>query len=110
MLAEIQALQSEREIPAPAQWDHGLQVWVGIGSDPDQARNRLAARMEGMYRIPFEPFERYCPYGSPAAIADFLAPYVAAGCRHLNIMPVAESTEAGIEGVIEIKERLLAIC
>jgi len=110
VLAEIQALQSERKIPAPAQWDHGLQVWVGIGADPDQARNRLAARMEGMYRIPFEPFERYCPYGSPAAIADFLAPYVAAGCRHLNIMPVAESTEAGIEGVTKIKERLLDIC
>lgn len=59
-----------------------------------------------MYKIPFERFERYSPYGSAADIADHLAPYVAAGCRHLNIMPIADSTEAAIEGVAEIREKL----
>lgn len=105
---QIDGLAEDRTLPLPKTWDHGLQVWVGLDKGRDVARKRLAARMEGMYRIPFEPFERYCPYGTPAEIADFLAPYVDAGCRHLNIMPVAESTEASIDGIAEIRERLLA--
>lgn len=105
---EIEALASERLHPRPAVWDHGLQVWVGIDDDRARARARLARGMESMYRIPFERFERYSPHGEPSEIADFLAPYVEAGCRHLNVMPVAASSEAGIEAVAEIRERLLA--
>lgn len=100
--------KAERDLPRPAAWDHGLQVWVGLDDDRSVARERLAKRMEGMYRIPFAPFEKYSPYGTPTEIADFLAPYVEAGCRHLNVMPVAASTEAGIEGVAAIAERLRA--
>jgi hypothetical protein len=61
-----------------------------------------------MYRIPFERFERYSPYGGAAEIADALAPYVEAGCRHFNVMPVADSTERGIDAIAELRERLLA--
>ena len=89
-------------------WRHGLQVWVGVDDDRDRARNRLAERMEGMYRIPFAPFEKYSPYGTPGAIAEFLAPYLEAGCRDLNVMAVAESAEATIDAVAEIRERLIA--
>jgi len=90
--------------PEPAL--HGLQVWTGIDPDPSRARARLARGMEDFYRIPFERFEKYSPYGTPAQIADFLAPYRDAGCRLFNIMPVAESEEAGIDAVAEIRERL----
>ncbi len=62
--------------------------------------------METLYRTPFERFERYSPYGSPAEIADFLAPYAESGCRFFNLMPLAESTEAGIDAIAEIRERL----
>jgi alkanesulfonate monooxygenase SsuD/methylene tetrahydromethanopterin reductase-like flavin-dependent oxidoreductase (luciferase family) len=65
--------------------------------------------MEQMYKIPFERFERYSPFGSPAEVADALAPYVESGCRHFNIMPITPSTEAAIEGVAEIRERLRTI-
>ena len=65
--------------------------------------------MEGLYRIPFERFERYSPYGTPAEIADFLAPYVEAGCETFNVMPVAASPEAGIDATAEIRERLHAV-
>jgi alkanesulfonate monooxygenase SsuD/methylene tetrahydromethanopterin reductase-like flavin-dependent oxidoreductase (luciferase family) len=109
VLAQIKALASERSLPAPETWDHGLQVWIGLGDDAPLARARLAKRMEGMYHTPFEHFEKYSPFGRPSEIAQFLAPYIAAGCRHLNIMPVAESTEAGLEGAAEIRERLLAM-
>ncbi|MGA1370378.1 MAG: LLM class flavin-dependent oxidoreductase [Pseudomonadales bacterium] len=85
---------------------HGLQVWVGIDNDTGRARARLGRAMQDFYRIPFERFERYSPFGSAAAVADFLAPYRDAGCEVFNIMPVAESAAAGIEAVAEIRRRL----
>lgn len=85
---------------------HGLQVWAGIDDDAARARARLARGMEDFYRIPFERFEKYSPWGSAAAVADFLAPYRDAGCSLFNIMPVAESEEAGIAAVAEIRRRL----
>jgi alkanesulfonate monooxygenase SsuD/methylene tetrahydromethanopterin reductase-like flavin-dependent oxidoreductase (luciferase family) len=96
--------------PPPA-WLHGLQLWVGLDADRARARGRLAAAMEGFYRgTSFDRFERYSPYGTPAEIAEFLAGYVDAGCRLLNVMPVADSPERCIDGVAEIKERLVASC
>jgi hypothetical protein len=63
-------------------------VWLGVGADRARARERLARGMEAMYRTPFERFERYSPYGTPAEVADFLAPYVEAGSRFFNLWPV----------------------
>ena len=91
------------------QWMHGMQPWVGIGASRDEARARLAKGMEDFYRIPFERFEKYSPYGTADEVADFLAPYVEKGCRVLNIMPVADSPEAGIDAVAEIADRLRSV-
>jgi alkanesulfonate monooxygenase SsuD/methylene tetrahydromethanopterin reductase-like flavin-dependent oxidoreductase (luciferase family) len=100
------ASEADRAGRADVCWDHGLQVWVGLDPDAARARARLAHRMEAMYRVPFERFERYSPFGSPEAVADALAPYAEAGCRHLNVMPVAGSAESAIDGVAAIRERL----
>jgi len=100
------ASQAGREL---ATWSHGLQIWVGVDDDRQRARARLARGMQDMYRIPFEPFERYSPYGSPAEIAEFLAPYVEAGCTRFNVMPVAATPEHEVEAVAEIRERLLGL-
>ncbi len=89
-------------------WTHGLQVWVGVDEDRGHARARLAKGMENFYRIPFERFEKYSPYGTAEDVADFLVPYVESGCRVFNIMPVAESPEAGIDAVTQVAERLRA--
>ncbi|MFP6656404.1 MAG: LLM class flavin-dependent oxidoreductase, partial [Myxococcota bacterium] len=78
----IEAPDEAREIPRPREWDHGLQVWVGLDADRSRARQHLAVAMEKMYQTPFERFERYSPYGSAADIADQLAPYIESGCRH----------------------------
>ncbi|HEB89760.1 MAG TPA: LLM class flavin-dependent oxidoreductase [Deltaproteobacteria bacterium] len=106
VVREIEEIGSTGPDRRSAGWDHGLQVWVGLDDDPNRARTRLAGRMEAMYRIPFERFERYSPWGSPEEIASALAPYVEAGCRHFNLMPVAASTEAAIDGIGEIRTRL----
>jgi len=99
--------QAERAGRTSVAWRHGLQVWAGFDTDRERARQRLAARMHEMYGIPFQPFERYSPYGSPAEVAEFLAPYLAAGCADINLMGVAASSEATVDAIAEVRERLL---
>jgi len=105
VLAEISdiAENSRTEIPT---WEHGLQIWTGIDSDRTTARSLVAKGMENLYRMPFERFEKYSPYGTPEKIAEFLIPYIDSGARTLNIMPCASSEEASIEAVSEISELL----
>ena len=85
---------------------HGIQIWAGIDKNRDHARARLSKAMQNFYQVPFERFEKYSPFGTAAEVAEYLAPYRDAGCRLFNIMPVAESEEAGIAAVAEIKQRL----
>jgi len=86
--------------------DHGIQLWVGIGENRAEAASFVGPAMEGFYRVPFEKFERYTPHGTIDDIVDYLAPYLEAGCRHFNLTPVATSTEAGIEAIGEVGDRL----
>ncbi len=85
---------------------HGLQIWVGIDEDRAVARERLAKGLQAFYRIPFERFEKYSPYGTPQQIAESLAEFRDAGCRLFNLMPVAASEAAGIDGIAEVKRLL----
>jgi alkanesulfonate monooxygenase SsuD/methylene tetrahydromethanopterin reductase-like flavin-dependent oxidoreductase (luciferase family) len=100
--AEVESHGAGRTAP----WRHGLQVWVGLDRDRGTARDRLSRAMEGVYKIPFERFEKYCPSGSPSEIAEFLAAYVASGARDFNVMAVASAPELAIDGVAEIREAL----
>ena len=85
---------------------HGLQVWVGFDEDRARARERLSHRMQSMYRIPFERFEKYSPYGTPEEVAEFLAAYAERGCGSFNVMAVAESPEQCVDGVAELSASL----
>lgn len=96
----------ERRRAAPATWQHGIQLWVGIGSDPAEGRRHVAEGMERFYKMPFEPFERYTPVGDAADIAEFLAPYVDAGARTFNLAAVGPDREAEIEAIAEVRRLL----
>ncbi len=87
-------------------WRHGLQVWCGVDPDRDRARNFVKQGMEQLYRIPFERFERYTPYGTAEDIAEFLWPYVEAGSSDFNVTAQAASAEAAIDATAEIRARL----
>jgi hypothetical protein len=63
--------------------------------------------MQGFYGLPFERFERYSPYGTPADVAEFLAQYVAEGCTEFNLIPQGPDPEETIARTAEVK-RLLA--
>lgn len=83
-------------------WHHGLQLWLGTGNTESEAREYVAAGMQDMYQTPFERFEKYTPYGRAERIAEFLAPYVEAGARYLNLTPRGPSWAACIDIVDEV--------
>lgn len=86
---------------------HGMQVWCGLAESREVARACLAPAMQAFYGLPFERFERYCPYGTAEDVAAFLAPYVDAGCTEFNLIPQSTDDGAALAGVVEVK-RLLA--
>ena len=108
VIRQVDGRAAELGRPTPAR--HGVQLWVGIDDDRDRARARLAKGMEAFYRVPFEKFEKYSPYGTAEQVADAIAPYVVAdvGQLAINLMPVAADDVAGIDAVARIRERLLA--
>jgi alkanesulfonate monooxygenase SsuD/methylene tetrahydromethanopterin reductase-like flavin-dependent oxidoreductase (luciferase family) len=87
-------------------WKHGMTFWCGFGTDRAEARGRVAPAMEGLYRTPFDNFERYIPYGTPQEVAEFVAPFIEAGCTTLNFIPFADGDEAGIDAVAETRKLL----
>jgi alkanesulfonate monooxygenase SsuD/methylene tetrahydromethanopterin reductase-like flavin-dependent oxidoreductase (luciferase family) len=103
-LAAEEAARAGRPDP-PAR--HAMQVWCGLADSRQAARACLAPAMEAFYQVPFERFERYCPYGTAEDVAEFLAPYVAAGCTEFNLIPQAPGHEDAIAGTAAVK-RLLA--
>jgi alkanesulfonate monooxygenase SsuD/methylene tetrahydromethanopterin reductase-like flavin-dependent oxidoreductase (luciferase family) len=85
---------------------HGMQVWCGLAESKEAARACLASAMETFYHLPFERFERYCPYGTAEDVAEFLAPYVDAGCTEFNLIPQSPDHDVSIAGVAAVKELL----
>jgi alkanesulfonate monooxygenase SsuD/methylene tetrahydromethanopterin reductase-like flavin-dependent oxidoreductase (luciferase family) len=90
----------------PSRLEHALNVWCGFGPTREAAREPLAAQMQLFYQMPFEPFERYSPYGTPEHIAEFLSPYIDAGCSVFNVIPCADDDESAIAGVAELRALL----
>ncbi len=86
---------------------HAMQVRCGLADSKQAARACLAPAMEAFYQVPFERFERYCPYGTAEDIAEFLAPYATAGCTEFNLIPQSPDHDQAIVGTAAVK-RLLA--
>lgn len=87
----------------------GMQFWMGVDKDRAKAREKVAASMTAFYRLPFEAFEKYTPYGSPDEIADFIAPYIEAGCRWLNFV-VADAADVTLEQALAVRDALRNVC
>ena len=89
-------------------WQHGYQPWLGVADTKAEARAIVAAEMENFYKVPFEKFERYTPYGTPGEVAEQLRPFVDAGCRVMNLKVCAPSDSETIAGAAEIGRALNA--
>jgi len=97
---------ADREAPP---WQNGLNIWCGVGRDADEARSYVGPAMETFYQLPYEKFERYSPAGTPQQIAEFLMPYVEAGCSIFNLMMNGSGVEAEVAACAEVRERLAAL-
>jgi alkanesulfonate monooxygenase SsuD/methylene tetrahydromethanopterin reductase-like flavin-dependent oxidoreductase (luciferase family) len=91
----------------PNGFEHALNVWCGFGPTREAAREPLAAQMQAFYQMPFEPFERYSPYGTPEHVAEFLSPYIEAGCSAFNVIPCAGDQETAVSAVGELRQLLI---
>jgi alkanesulfonate monooxygenase SsuD/methylene tetrahydromethanopterin reductase-like flavin-dependent oxidoreductase (luciferase family) len=67
-----------------------------------------AAKMEQLYRVPYDNFQHLAPAGTPEQVAEFLHPYLEAGAWHLTLVPASQSVEAEIDAVAEVSEHLKA--
>jgi alkanesulfonate monooxygenase SsuD/methylene tetrahydromethanopterin reductase-like flavin-dependent oxidoreductase (luciferase family) len=90
----------------PRRFEHALNVWCGFAATREAARAPLAEQMQLMYQMPFEPFERYSPYGTPEQVAEFLTPYIDAGCSTFNVIPCAGDHETALSAVGELGQLL----
>jgi alkanesulfonate monooxygenase SsuD/methylene tetrahydromethanopterin reductase-like flavin-dependent oxidoreductase (luciferase family) len=103
-MAAHEAARTGRPDP-PAR--HGMQVWCGLADSKEAARACLAPAMQAFYQLPFERFERYCPYGTADDVAEFLTPYLDAGCTEFNLIPQSPGHDQAMAGTAAVK-RLLA--
>ena len=96
------ATAADRPVPTR----HGFEVWCGLADDASPARELVAEKMQALYKLPFDRFERLCPAGTPVQVADFLRPYVEAGAQSLTLVPCAQSWQAGVDAVAEVRALL----
>jgi len=107
--ASVERVRAEAEEAGrdPGSLSFGMQFWAHVGPDRGPARDRVAAAMEATYRIPFERFERYTPYGTAAEVAEYLIPFVEAGADHVNLILTQDSPLENVERAAEVREELL---
>ena len=99
--------EAQAEGRSQVDWCHGYQPWVGVDlKSSKKAFDAVKQGMERFYHIPFEKFERYTPSGTPAEVAEQLAPYVKAGCRLFNLKICAEHPEEEVALGAEVIEHL----
>jgi probable F420-dependent oxidoreductase len=90
-------------------FERGMQFWMGIDKDKAAAREKVGGSMQAFYQLPFEAFEKYTPYGTPREIAEFIAPYIEAGCRWVN-MVIADAPDAALERAVSVRDALSEVC
>jgi alkanesulfonate monooxygenase SsuD/methylene tetrahydromethanopterin reductase-like flavin-dependent oxidoreductase (luciferase family) len=90
----------------PASISIGLQLWHSVALDDDRgaARERLTRQMEGFYKIPYDRFERYSPSGTPEEIAEYIMPYLEAGCTQVNLLAVQGDPDQTVEAGLAVKK------
>jgi alkanesulfonate monooxygenase SsuD/methylene tetrahydromethanopterin reductase-like flavin-dependent oxidoreductase (luciferase family) len=89
-------------------FQHALNVWCGFAPRRETARELLASQMQAFYQMPFEPFERYSPYGTPEDVAEYLSPYIDAGCSAFNVIPCAADSDSAIAAAGALRTLLTA--
>ncbi len=88
-------------------WTNALNVWCGVGTGPDHARGFVAPAMEAFYQLPYERFAKWSPAGTPRQLAEYLVPYVEAGCSVFNLIVNGQDVHAEVDAIAEVRETIL---
>jgi alkanesulfonate monooxygenase SsuD/methylene tetrahydromethanopterin reductase-like flavin-dependent oxidoreductase (luciferase family) len=107
--AEATAFIAEQAVAAgrnPAALHHGLNVWCGLAANRDHAKEAVASAMQDLYRLPYAAFERWSPSGTPDDVADFLVPYLRAGCTTFNLIACGRDTDTVIDMAARVRTLL----
>ena len=110
---QAQAIAKEAAVEAgrdPEAIEFGMQFWMSVAKTREDARAWVSKGMEATYRLPFERFERYTPFGSAGEVAEAIIPFVEAGARHINLLPVQASPQELVEGAAAVREALRHLC
>ena len=99
-IARCESIGAERG----TSWQHGIQMWAGVGATPEEGRRHVAEAMQDFYGLSFDLFERYTPTGDARHIAEFVAPYVRAGISILNLTPCGADREVELETIAEVRQ------
>lgn len=87
----------------------GISVWCGLDDDPVTARDQLGREMHALYQLPSDRLAHLTAAGTPAQVADFLAPYVAGGANVVSIVPVAGDAAEGVAMAGEVRRLLTSL-
>jgi probable F420-dependent oxidoreductase len=90
----------------PGEVEPGMQFWTSVAKDRATARALVARGMEATYRLPFDRFERYTPWGTAREVAEFVWQFVERGARHVNLITTQETPEEAIERAAEVRAAL----
>ena len=98
------AAAADRRVEA---WRNSMVIWCGLDSDRSVARQAVAHDMHALYKLPAAEFERWCPAGSPEEIAEFVAPYVAAGATAVSLIARGRRLPDTIAAAAEVRRLVL---
>jgi len=105
-VAEIREATEAEGRPDPS-W-FGFNLWCGLGTDGDRARALLGERMTALYNLPPAKFQNVTAAGTPAQVAEALAPFVEGGAEHLTLITMGESVRQRVELAGEVRRLLQA--
>jgi probable F420-dependent oxidoreductase len=97
------AVEAGRE---PGEVEPGMQFWTSVAEERATARALVARGMEATYRLPFDRFERYTPWGTAREVAEFVWQFVERGARHVNLITTQQTPEEAIERAAEVRAAL----
>lgn len=105
-VVEETAAIADEEGRGEVEWHHAMQLWCGFGEDPEVGQLMVAPVMEAVYQTSFDAFARYTPTGTPAQVAEYLQPYVDAGCSTFNLIAHGGNTDELAASVGEVRRLL----
>jgi probable F420-dependent oxidoreductase len=86
---QVKEFAEEAGRTLPDDYVFAVFVYVALHDDLAEARRRGVEELSYRYEQDFsELVDKYCAYGPPERVADFLAPYVEAGVNYFILAPI----------------------